>query len=525
MTRIPFHPVLLVMLPVISMFAANPGLRHPQELPDALRAVVIVSALLLLAISAAYRDVRKAALWLSIVLVVFMVFDPAYALLENISIGGWHPARRRYVLPLMYAGIAALAIWIYRWKTSPARLTGFANMAALGALLPPVVILGLAPAPSIAPPDRAPAPIIAGAVSAKPDIYYLVFDRYGDSETARAYGLENDLDDYLTARGFYVAPASRSNYLKTVFSLASSLNADYLDDVIRGRERTTNWSPVYAHLWRHRVGAFLRAQGYSYTHLGSWYYPTRENPQATRNVNYYTRVPRPVALLLDSVLLSPVKQAFGQPWLDYRLQDWHRVRQQIDDVLRLAPVRGPKFVFLHVLVPHPPYVFDHDGGFVSREDEMRRTFAENYRNQVRAANGMIRRLVDGILRDSATPPVIIVQGDEGPYPPGTMRDDFDWRRATATQLRVRSAILNAYYLPGANPGALYPTISPVNSFRVVFNTYFGTNLPLLRDRTNRHVSDFQPFDFDDITTEVTEVAHSRAAPLPASPATRAATAH
>jgi hypothetical protein len=353
-----------------------------------------------------------------------------------------------------------------------------------------------------------------GRVAAKPDIYYLVFDRYGDEETARSYGFENVLGEYLTTKGFYVPQASRSNYIKTVFSLASSLNADYLDDVVRGREATTNWSPVYEHLWRHRVGAFLRGYGYSYTHLGSWYYPTRQNPQATRNVNYYSGVPRPVMLLLDTTLFAPIKQIARQPLLDHRLQDWHRVRRQIDDVLRLVPARGPKFVFLHVLVPHPPYVFDRDGSFVSRDQERQRTFAENYRNQVLAANGMIRRLVDGILRDSASPPVIIVQGDEGPYPPGTMRDDFDWRTATASQLRVRSGILNAYHVPAAKPGLLYPTISPVNSFRVVFNTYFGTNLPLLADRTIRHASDFQPFHFDDITTYVTQVAHAGGAPPP-----------
>jgi len=101
-----------------------------------------------------------------------------------------------------------------------------------------------------------------------------------------------------------------------------------------------------------------------------------------------------------------------------------------------------------------------------------------------------------------------VQGDEGPYPPGTGADTFDWRTATRTQLLAKTGILNAYYLPGAGTRALYPTISPVNSFRVVFNAYFDTNLPLLPDRTLRHVSDMQPFMFDDITAQVAPPATS-----------------
>jgi hypothetical protein len=57
-------------------------------------------------------------------------------------------------------------------------------------------------------------------------------------------------------------------------------------------------------------------------------------------------------------------------------------------------------------------------------------------------------------------------------------------------------------LPGDHGRPLYPEISPVNSFRVVFNEYLGTSLPLLPDRTLRHRSDFQPLAFDDVTAVV-----------------------
>lgn len=491
MTRLPLHPLLFATVPVLSMFAANPGQRSAQELPDSLLIVVGAAVCLLLAAGAVYRNMRKAALAVS---VLFLV---CWGQVDDGALGTWMD-RHGSVLLLMYGAVLAWAVWLYRRKTPLTALTGFANWAAIGAVLPPAIILGVTNTEVSA---RSAESIVAGHVQSRPDIYYLVFDRYGDARTLRDYGLDNDLDEYLISQGFYVAGASRSNYMKTVLSLSSSLNAEYLDDVVRGRERTANWTPVYNHLRRHRVGGFLRSQGYSYTHLGSWYYPTRENPQATRNINYYTTVPRTVLRLFDSKTLAPVQGAFG-PWLDDRLQNWHRVRRQIEDVEHLVTAPGPKFVFLHVLVPHPPYVFDEDGSYVSKALERQRPFAENYRNQVLAANAMIRRLVGRILRDSPDPPVIIVQGDEGPYPPGTGADTFDWRTATKTQLLAKTGILNAYYLPGAGTHALYPTISPVNSFRVVFNAYFATNLPLLPDRTLRHVSDMQPFLFDDITADV-----------------------
>ena len=499
MTRIPFHPLFFAALPVLSMFAANPGQRSARELPDSLAIVLAAAILLLLVAAAVYRNVGKAALAVSVLLLVW------WLQVDDGAVGAWL-GTRRFVMPVTYLAVLAWCVWLYRRHAPLTRLTGFSNWVALGAILPPAITLGVTGTRAQASTTSAQS-IVASAVSAKPDIYYMVFDRYGDEKTAAAYGLENDIDTYLAGKGFYVARDSRSNYMKTTLSLASSLNAEYLDEVVRGQEKTANWAPVYQHIWQHRVGGFLRSQGYSYTHLGSWFYPTRENPQATRNVNYYTTVPRAVLRLFDSQTFSPVQRAFG-PWLDDRLQNWHRVRRQLDDVARLVPTAGPKFVFLHVLVPHPPYVFASDGSYVTKEQERQRSFAENYRNQVLAANTMIRGLVDGILRDSASPPVIIIQGDEGPYPPGTGRDTFDWRTANGTQLLEKTGILNAYYLPGAKSDALYPTITPVNSFRVVFNTYFGANLPLLPDRTLRHVSDMQPFAFDDITSQLTTAARS-----------------
>jgi hypothetical protein len=76
------------------------------------------------------------------------------------------------------------------------------------------------------------------------------------------------------------------------------------------------------------------------------------------------------------------------------------------------------------------------------------------------------------VQDSRIPPVIIVQGDHGPLPDLTEEPS------------QRLPILNAYYLPGVEMDSmLYPSISPVNSFRVVLNSYFGQNLPLLEDQS------------------------------------------
>jgi hypothetical protein len=90
---------------------------------------------------------------------------------------------------------------------------------------------------------------------------------------------------------------------------------------------------------------------------------------------------------------------------------------------------------------------------------------------------MLAKTIDAILAKSSRPPVIIIQGDHGPG------GFLDWDSPAQTCLWERASIFNAYYLPGPNASALTPDISPVNSFRVVLNTYFSANLELLPDYT------------------------------------------
>ena len=67
--------------------------------------------------------------------------------------------------------------------------------------------------------------------------------------------------------------------------------------------------------------------------------------------------------------------------------------------------------------------------------------------------------------------MIILQGDHG-----ALQQHIPEKRIFG-----RMGILNAYYFPGKQNQGLYETISPVNSFRLLFNLYFGTEYPILKD--------------------------------------------
>src|SRR5690606_5317626 len=76
----------------------------------------------------------------------------------------------------------------------------------------------------------------------------------------------------------------------------------------------------------------------------------------------------------------------------------------------------PLYVFAHILVPHDPYSFATDGRCLSEAESNARGDRQGYVDQVGYAGHMIQDLVTRLLADDRTPPIIMIQADEGPFP-------------------------------------------------------------------------------------------------------------
>ncbi|GAH89143.1 unnamed protein product, partial [marine sediment metagenome] len=137
--------------------------------------------------------------------------------------------------------------------------------------------------------------------------------------------------------------------------------------------------------------------------------------------------------------------------------------------------------------------------FLTEEEDRKRSRIQNYVNQLIFVNKKIEILIDKLLSNSQVPPIIILQADEGPYPPGR---STDWEQMSKAELRQKMKILNAYYLPNADKDVLYPSITPVNSFRLIFNLYFGTDFELLPDESYVHPDDHHPYKFFNVTDKL-----------------------
>ncbi len=502
---------------VLSDYTVRPGLTNLSELAVVVTLGLAIPAVVFALLWVLYRDLLKAGLACFLLLVLFFFYSKLHSWVEGWPVAGSH----RVLLLASFVLFGWVAWWIGRTRNSLEGTTLLLNVVTVGALLYPVAKLGvfhLSRIPTFDDVERffaaRPDPRATRRPEPLPDVYYFIFDRYGSpSVLAANYGFDNSgFYEFLREKGFYVAPESHSNYLRTSFSLPASLNMTYLDGLAEALgPENEDWSPLYELLEDHVLGRFLQRQGYTFIHAGSWWWATRRNRYADENLNRNAALPMPnLRLLVDFTMLKPIAKELGIESLDLRRQQWQRESYKFQRIAEISRRPEPTFTFAHFILPHEPFVFDGDGSFLPEAVMEQRSPEENYRNQLIATNEKIRELIEHLLADSATPPILVIQADEGPAPDRFRREGmrFNWRSATPEELWEKTGILNAYFLPGADGAPLYPSITPVNSFRLILNEYFGTGLPLLPDRVFAHEDDQHPYRLFEIT-EMVQAAQSR----------------
>ena len=349
-----------------------------------------------------------------------------------------------------------------------------------------------------------------------PDIYFLVFDRYtGQIGLRETYGFDNTpFLNSLRKKGFYVATEGFSNYPFTASSLTSSLNGGLLK-TSGAVKKVSSGKAYFEKLKSPQVAVSLKKAGYSVTQVGSWWGPTETSAVADENPRYawaFRIFGKDVHVgnmtgvyLLNTMFVDFYEKVSPQPFRVEKRQGpiFHEQLETLGTIAERDDDK-PRLVIAHILMPHPPYVFDRDGSALP--DGL--SSSQKYLRQLTYANTQITRLVDRLLRARPDdPPVIVLTADEGEYPSRFGPDAAD------AELRKKTNILSAFYFPaksgkksadedsGERYGSLYPTITSVNYFRVILNRYLGADLPLQPDRTYTNKLG-KPFVFYDVTKRV-----------------------
>ena len=312
-----------------------------------------------------------------------------------------------------------------------------------------------------------------------PDIYYIMPEDYGRVDLLQSMD-QIDISqfmEYLKNSGFYIGDCSQSNYaMESELSLGSALNMEYLQDLSpKFTANNLDQGPIWNAIRYSAVSADLKKVGYktvAYATGFAWSELTNSDVYFAPSLLWSDLTSFEIQLLRT----TPIRRLEDIGVLNLNEIDGERFRErtmvEFNSAATLASMPGPKFVFMHIISPHEPFVFDPDGKPIDPDPFMdqnqlytQEQYIRGYRLAVPFVNMELEKTITTLITKSTRPLVIILQTDTGPmFTTGS--DMFK--------------ILNAYYMPGYT-GQLYPSISPVNSFRIVFNAYFGTDLPLLKD--------------------------------------------
>jgi hypothetical protein len=306
------------------------------------------------------------------------------------------------------------------------------------------------------------------SVKSEPNIYYIILDSYTGNTSLKSYwNFDNsEFSNFLKSKGFYIANSS-SNYNFTPFSLASSLNMSYLNQENKGKKSRKCYYDLLNLIKDSRAINFLKNKGYKIINYSFFDVADQQRSYEDHfflKDNFFSRS-------VFTMLYSGITDIKDQD----ELKNLPAENLIIVNRAKNLALDSTKhyFVYVHLLLPHFPYFYDHNGKKMPLRYANDDANKNKYLEQLRFTNKLIADCIETILRDSITAPIIIIQGDHG----------FRFLQ-NKDQLSESFSILNAYFFPDKDYSSLYGSVSPVNSFRIILNKYFGTRLNLLKDLSN-----------------------------------------
>jgi uncharacterized membrane protein len=487
----PFHTLLFALYPVLALYAYNIREVSSSVIWRPLLILLIGAILLLGVLRLLIRDWSKAAFVSTITLFIFFTYGRLYDYLKTTPLAAMNIVRHRYLVFLFILLLVLVGWFVLKHIRDIKPITGILNIiATLLVIFPAILVVSYSIKSAISAKAASAITPANDLVSIpqqgkKPDVYYIILDSYTRSDVYKTeLGFDNsDFIRQLEELGFYVADCSRSNYDNTMNSLASSLNMSYLPELYSyGASQGISPDYIWALIKPSTVRRNFESLGYKTVAFDTPFKWTTvddvdiflERDQDAFGIQFINPFEQ---MLMDSTMLSVFSdyqrklnrdKYFGAPHpkANYIGQE----EFILDQLPKLVKIADPTFTFAHINIPHAPFVFSPKGYLIDRggatdPGSNEAQFPLGYIHGTEYINARILAIIQELLTESTIPPIIILQGDHGfweaPY--------------------YYAPILNAYFLPGIHISKFYSSISPVNSFRLVFNEYFNGNYDLLPD--------------------------------------------
>ena len=490
------HPFLFSLFPVFSLWAQNLGELSPMSALFLTIIAIVLSAVVFLLSRPVFRTWSKASIVSSTALFLFFSFGHVYYFLLSFHLNFINYFSLLSLWVLIFTAIAYVTFKTER-NLRDVHTTLFIMAAVLIALS--VFSIGMNLFSKVSDSDEnsmVKNDIVLSSPGVLPDIYYIVLDQYASNWTLENfYNYDNaDFTAFLGKLGFLVDQKSLSNYSVTAFSLFSALNMDYIQNL--------NPSDLNKQIKDHAVGKSLKGLGYRYVHFGSEWEITAYNPYADKNVNKNS-LSESLITIYKKTALYPVAYVIGlDSWFTRRVQR-NRILYQFDELEEIPKLKEPTFTFVHLGVPHAPFVFNRDGSLRTEELAPPAGWLHNpnvYLDQLIFTTERVKKALEKIVAEYGDSSIIVLQSDHG-------SKTFSLEGVSSVDLISDDALRNhfrnfsAYRLPNIDEKALPESVTPVNIFRIVFSRYFGADLEMLPNISYMSINESE-HGFVDVTKRV-----------------------
>jgi len=473
-----FYPLLFAAFPILFLYAYNISQTSASQVWMPLGISVGAGLGMWGVLTLILRSPAKAGVATAIFLGLFF----SYGRLHNVlAYQGLVISSHFFLLPATLAVWAACVYLIRRTKSDLLVTTRLLNVVAVVVIAINLINIasyeiGRAGAAETEMPAETAQQPVAGQADpgTLPDIYLIIPDEYAHPDTMLEW-YDYDIGWFfegLEDRGFFIAHESETPTGSTDRALAGVLNMEHIDG-------EPSADRLYRMIAYNSAAEFLRARGYEFIYFGNvydcgrWYGYMEDN--ADRYFNHWGGATTPwmsefQEVLWNTTMLKPLY--YHMVGAEYEIAWRRQTLSTLEHLKELPREEGPRFVVAHLICPHEPFVFGPEGRHVAAVNWANYRDKQFYLGQYIFISVVIEEVVHVLLEESATPPVIIIQSDHGirPHHPGIDIGPDEWRK-----------ILNAMYLPGVDHSELSESISPVNTFRLIFNHCFGADYPLLED--------------------------------------------
>ena len=498
------HPFLFSIFIVIFIYSHNIFVIPIQEIIFPLLSILGVTSVSFIMLTRVLKSARKSGLIVSLYLILFFSFGHIFNIVNDFSIGEFDIGRYSYLLILYFIIFVIGTIYLLRTKielNSITKITNVVVIALLAVTFVGILTTSMNEYTSVNENvlqktnlhDVQETTQLQILNKKLPNVYYIILDEYGSQKSLQQFfNYDNkNFVSFLKEKGFFVVENSYANYPTTKLSLGSSMNMKYLNYLTDSLGiESKNQHILDLIVSENFVMQNFKSNGYDIINMGSLWGPNNEFKIVDQNLCENKEMNR------DSLMREVIETSMVGYLLERIVEDERRevilcTYEKISEIKHENPV----FVFAHILLPHSPYIFGPNGEKIVPGTSLNSKVwnpRDAFIDQVKFANKKTQESIEKILQNEDGNAIIILQSDTG------SSFDMDWNDPTREMIVERLSNLNAYYLPDKNYELFYDKLTPVNSFPLIFNSYFNQNYEIIDDKMYWSSSE-QPYNFRDVT--------------------------